>query len=66
MQGPFAIQDAQDDDIYRLADVAAGPGLKPIEIDSGPLPIDDENAPHFIDRWISRLVQAYKGRLRPF
>jgi hypothetical protein len=65
LEGPFAIQDAGHD-IYRLADVAAGPGMKPIEIEFGPLPIDDENVPHFIERWLSRLVQAYRGQLRPF
>lgn len=63
--GPFPIQ-VLGYDIYREADRAAGPGVRPIELESGPSPIDDENADVFFERWLERLAQAYEGRLRPF
>jgi hypothetical protein len=37
-----------------------------IELESGPILIDDENSESFFERWLARLVQAYHGRLRPF
>ena len=63
--GPFAIQDLGND-IYREADLAAGPGMHTIEVEFGPAPIDDEAINNFIERWLARLAQAYNGRLRPF
>lgn len=63
--GPFAIQNIGND-IFRNADLAAGPGMHVIEVESGPTPIDDENVDTFLDRWLARLAQAYEGRLRPF
>ena len=32
-----------------------------IEIDSGPLTIDDEDLDAFVERWLGRLAQAYQG-----
>lgn len=63
--GPFPIQDLGDD-IYRHASLAAGPGTHVIGQDSGPDPIDDEDSQPFVERWLTRLAQAYNGRLRPF
>jgi serine/threonine-protein kinase len=63
--GPFAIQDLGDD-IYRHADLAAGPGMHAVEIEFGPALIDDENSEAFFERWLKRLADAYNGRLRPF
>lgn len=63
--GPFPIQNLGND-MYREADRAAGPGMHSIEVEFGPIPIDDENAESFFDRWLTRLAQAYEGRLRPF
>jgi hypothetical protein len=63
--GPFPIQKLGRD-IFREADMAAGPGMHMIEVDFGPTAIDDENAESFYERWLTRLVQAYEGRLRPF
>jgi len=40
--------------------------MQVIEVDFGPTPIDDENDDSFLDRWLTRLAQAYEGRLRPF
>jgi hypothetical protein len=51
---------------YGEADRAAGPGMHTIEVEFGPAPIDDENAGSFFERWLTRLAQAYEGRLRPF
>lgn len=63
--GPFPIQQVGDD-IYGHAEAAAGPGMHVLVVQSGPTPIDDENAPAFIERWLGRLAAAYEGRLRPF
>jgi serine/threonine-protein kinase len=63
--GPFPIQKLGQD-IYGQADRAAGPGMNQIEVDFGPTPIDDEDAEAFYERWLTRLAQAYEGRLRPF
>lgn len=63
--GPFPIQDVGYD-IYGQASLAAGPGMHTIQVDFGPVPIDDENEQSFFQRWLERLVQAYHGRLRPF
>ena len=63
--GPFPIQKLGYD-IYGEADKAAGPGMYVIEVESGPTPIDDENSESFFERWLTRLAQAYEGRLRPF
>jgi serine/threonine protein kinase len=63
--GPFPIQDVGND-VYRHADAAAGPGMHAVEIEFGPEPIDDECIHKFVQRWLSRLAQAYNGRLRPF
>jgi eukaryotic-like serine/threonine-protein kinase len=63
--GPFAIQELGYD-IYGEADRAAGPGMHTIEVESGPVAIDDENSDSFFERWLTRLAQAYQGRLRPF
>jgi eukaryotic-like serine/threonine-protein kinase len=63
--GPFPIQDIGDD-IYRQADMAAGPGMRVIELESGPTPIDDEQSESFFERWLARLAKAYSGRLCPF
>jgi hypothetical protein len=63
--GPFPIQ-YLGNDIYGQADRAAGPGMYSIEVEFGPTPIDDENAELFFERWLTRLAQAYEGRLRPF
>jgi eukaryotic-like serine/threonine-protein kinase len=63
--GPFPIQDLGND-IYRQADLAAGPGMHTIEMEFGPVTIDDEDAEVFVERWLARLAQAYNGRLCPF
>jgi eukaryotic-like serine/threonine-protein kinase len=63
--GPFQIQNLGND-IYGEADRAAGPGMHTIEVESGPTPIDDENEESFFARWLTRLAQAYGGRLCPF
>jgi hypothetical protein len=63
--GPFAIQHLGND-IYRQADLAGGPGMHTIEVDFGPVPIDDEDSDAFLERWLTRLAHAYEGRLRPF
>jgi eukaryotic-like serine/threonine-protein kinase len=63
--GPFAIQEIGDD-MYRHADLAAGPGMHPIEVNFGPVAIDDENVESFLERWLARLAQAYSRRLCPF
>lgn len=63
--GPFAIQEIGND-IYRNADLAAGPGMNMIEVNFGPVAIDDENVESFLERWLARLAQAYNRRLRPF
>lgn len=63
--GPFAIQDLGDN-IYRRADQAVGPGMHEVELDFGPVPIDDENLEDFFERWLQRLALAYNGRLHPF
>src|SRR6266852_2580220 len=65
LAGPFPIQNLGND-IYREADWAAGPGMHTIEVEFGPVPIDDEDAESFLERWLTRLAQAYQGRLRPF
>ncbi len=66
--GPFPIQYLQyhGGDIYGRADDAAGPGLRYVEVEFGPTPIDDESAESFLERWLKRLAQAYEGRLCPF
>jgi len=51
-------------DIFAQADAAAGRGMHDIELEAGPLAIDDEDSESFYQRWLSRLVQAYKGTLR--
>jgi serine/threonine-protein kinase len=63
--GPFPIQEAGND-MYVQADLAAGPGMHTVAIESGPTPIDDEAVDVFVERWLTRLAQAYAGRLRPF
>lgn len=63
--GPFPIQEVGND-IYAQANLAAGPGMHVIEVNFGPVPIDDENAEAFFERWLTRLAQAYSKRLRPF
>jgi hypothetical protein len=63
--GPFPIQDLGYQR-YGEADRAAGPGMHTLEVESGPTPIDDENAESFFERCLARLTQAYGGRLRPF
>jgi hypothetical protein len=63
--GPFAIQEVRDD-IYAHADAAAGPGMHVIKIESGPTPIDDEAADDFVERWLSRFVDAYNERVTTF
>jgi hypothetical protein len=63
--GAFPIQDL-DDEIYQQADLAAGPGMHSIAVESGPTPIDDEDVEAFVERWVARLASAYNGRLRPF
>jgi serine/threonine protein kinase len=63
--GPFPIQEIGND-IYRHADLAAGPGMHVIEVNFGPVAIDDENVEPFLDRWVTRLAQAYSNHLRPF
>jgi hypothetical protein len=45
---------------------AAAPGASAIKHAFGPEPINDENSDSFFERWLERLAQAYKGRLRPF
>jgi eukaryotic-like serine/threonine-protein kinase len=65
LEGPFPIQ-GHGQDIFGEADRAAGPGMHMIEVESGPTPIDDENSESFFERWLTRLAQAYEGRLRPF
>ena len=34
-----------------------------IELEFGPVPIHDEDFESFVERWPTRLVQAYNGRL---
>jgi eukaryotic-like serine/threonine-protein kinase len=63
--GPFAIQEIGDD-IYGQANLAAGPGMHVIEVNFGPVPIDDENLESFLERWLARLAQAYRRQLCPF
>jgi hypothetical protein len=63
--GPFPIQEIGND-IYGQANLAAGPGMHVIELNFGPVPIDDENMQAFLERWLTRLAQAYSKRLRPF
>jgi hypothetical protein len=63
--GPFAIQEIGND-MYRHADLAAGPGMHVIEVNFGPVAIDDENLKSFLERWLARLAQAYSRRLCPF
>jgi serine/threonine-protein kinase len=63
--GPFAIQSIGED-IFRHADLAAGPGMHVFDVESGPTPIDDENMEEFLNRWLTRFAQVYQGRLRPF
>jgi hypothetical protein len=63
--GPFAIQELGND-IYLQANLAASPGVHDIEVNFGPVPIDDENVESFLERWLARLAQAYSRRLRPF
>src|SRR3982074_2871618 len=63
--GPFPIQDLGDD-IYRHADLAAGPGMHTVAKEFGPVAIDDEDSNSFIERWLTRLAQAYNRRLCPF
>ena len=63
--GPFPIQDVEND-IYRHANLAAGPGMHVIQVDFGPTPIDDEDSESFFERWLAHLAEAYGGRLRPF
>lgn len=52
LRGPYAVSDLRD------ADMAAGGGLHNVEIESGPTPIDGEDAEAFIDRWLHRLSEA--------
>jgi hypothetical protein len=63
--GPFPIQEVGDM-LFVAADMAGGPGMHSIEVESGPTPIDDEDVEKFVERWVSRLADAYTGRLRPF
>ena len=60
--GPFPIQAV--DDIYANADGAAGGGMHTIEIEFGPVPVEAEDLDAFVERWLSRLATAHKGRLR--
>lgn len=62
--GPFAIQ-ILGSNIYQQADLAAGPAMHSIEMESPPTPVDDEATDAFVGRWLDRLVRAYNGRLRP-
>ena len=48
----------------READQAAGGGMHTIVIEFGPAPIDGEDMPRFIDRWLGLLARAAQGRLR--
>jgi serine/threonine protein kinase len=46
------------------ADEAAGPALGRYEIAFGPVPIDNEDAGAFMDRWAGLLAKAIQGQLR--
>jgi hypothetical protein len=48
------------------ADVAAAPGIRPIQFGQTPnvIPIDHEDAEKFIDRWLAQFAQACQGALR--
>jgi hypothetical protein len=65
LMGPFAIQEIGHD-IYQQANLAVGLGMHVIEVNFGPVPIDDENIEAFLERWLTRLAKAYSGRLCPF
>jgi hypothetical protein len=58
-RGPFSVTG-------EAADRAASVAMTEIGIESGPTPIDGEDAHAFVDRWLERLVLAYHGRLQPF
>jgi len=54
---PFALDSIGD------AVEAMGPGMGAIQEAYTPLPVDDEHANDFVQRWIGLLVKAYKGEL---
>jgi eukaryotic-like serine/threonine-protein kinase len=60
LMGPFPQPDLAD------ADLAVAGGMHVTEVESRPTPADDEDVHAFVERWVERLVAAYRGRLCPF
>jgi serine/threonine protein kinase len=57
MPQPFFVADLEQ------ADIAAGPGVGPIQIAFGPKCVDDEDTIEFIEKWMELIAKAIRGKL---